>query len=216
MKDYRTLPLPPVLLISDSSQAKVPIQSIFTAASDAGLRWFMVREKSFDTKKLIFLTKQLIAAVDPSAIVIVNGDVQAAIKSGAGGVQLQKTADVAKARKVMGRKCLIGYSAHSIEDAAAGAIAGADYVTLSPIFKTESKPGYGPALGVSSIANALKASRVPIIALAGISAKNAGEVLHAGASGFAVMGEVMRASDPIRTVTELINVFELENDSQVL
>ena len=194
----------------------MPVRSIFTAASDAGLRWFMVREKSLDTKKLISLTKELTAAVDTSAIMMVNGDLQAAIKSGAGGAHLQRTTDVARAKKIMGRKCLIGYSAHSIEDAAEGAIAGADYVTLSPIFKTESKPGYGPALGVSSIANALKASRVPIIALAGISAINAREVLRSGASGFAVMGEVMRASDPIRTVTELINVFELENHSQIL
>ena len=71
-------------------------------------------------------------------------------------------------------------------------------------------------LGRSWVENALKASRVPIIALAGISAINAREVLLSGASGFAVMGEVMRASDPIRTVTELINVFEFENHSHIL
>ena len=31
---------------------------------------------------------------------------------------------------------------------------GADYVTLSPIFATASKPGYGPALGLASLAAA--------------------------------------------------------------
>lgn len=211
MSDYRTLPVPPVLLISDSSQAQSPVKTIFTAASDAGLRWFMVREKSLDTKKLIFLTQELMAAVDPSATVMVNGDLNAAINSGASGAHLQTTADVAKARETMDTKCLIGYSAHSIEDAAAGAIAGADYVTLSPIFKTESKPGYGPALGVSSIADAVSASRVPIIGLAGISASNAAEVLGSGAAGFAVMGEVMRAFNPTKTVKDLLNVFTFKN-----
>ena len=112
MREYRILPVPPVLLISDSSQARAPIQSIFAAASDAGLRWFMVREKLLDTNKLIFLTKELIDAVDPSAIVIVNGDLQAAVRSGAHGAHLQKTTDVAKARKILGKKRLIGYSAH--------------------------------------------------------------------------------------------------------
>ena len=57
-------------------------------------------------------------AVDPSAIVIVNGDLQAAVRSGAHGVHLQKTTDVAKAQKILGKKRLIGYSAHSSHDAA--------------------------------------------------------------------------------------------------
>ena len=213
MREYRILPVPPVLLISDSSQARVPIQSIFAAASDAGLRWFMVREKLLDTNKLIFLTKELIDAVDPSATVIVNGDLQAAVRSGAHGAHLQKTADVAKARKILGKKRLIGYSAHSIQDAAAGAIAGADYVTLSPIFKTNSKPGYGPVLGVSSISDAVKGSSAPIIALAGISGSNAAEVLRSGAAGFAVMGGIMRSFDPKKTVKELIDIYEMENYS---
>ncbi len=173
----------------------------------------MVREKLLDTKKLIFLTKELMDAVDPTAIVIVNGDLQAAIRSGAHGAHFQKTADVAKARRILGEKRLIGYSAHSIHDAAAGAIAGADYVTLSPIFKTNSKPGYGPVLGVSSISDAVKASSVPIIALAGISGSNAAEVLRSGAAGFAVMGGIMRAFDPKKAVRELIDICEMENYS---
>ena len=173
----------------------------------------MVREKLLDTKKLIFLTKELKDAVDPTAIVIVNGDLQAAIRSGAHGAHFQKTADVAKARRILGEKRLIGYSAHSIQDAAAGAIAGADYVTLSPIFKTNSKPGYGPVLGVSSISDAVKASSVPIIALAGISGSNAAEVLRSGAAGFAVMGGIMRAFDPKKAVRELIDICEMENYS---
>lgn len=207
--------MPPLLLISDSSQAKVTIQSIFNAGSDAGLRWFMVREKWLDTQQLICLTRQIMAAVDPSAVVIVNGNVQAAIKSGAGGVHLQNVADVSKARTLMRGTCLIGYSAHSIEDAAEGASAGADYVTLSPIFKTDSKPGYGPALGLSSIADAAKALSVPIIALAGINASNAAEIVRYGAAGVAVMGGVMRANDPTETIKELIDVLQVDKSAWI-
>ena len=52
-------------------------------------------------------------------------------------------------------QALIGASAHSAEEAAALLRAGADYVTVSPVFATESKPGYGPALGagMSAVVN---------------------------------------------------------------
>ena len=62
---------------------------------------------------------------------------------------------------------IIGVSAHSLADVAAAAATGADYVTLSPIFLTESKPGYGPALGIESLRTAA-ALGIPVLALAGV------------------------------------------------
>jgi thiamine-phosphate pyrophosphorylase len=82
--------------------------------------------------------------------------------------------------------------------------AGADYVTLSPVFLTESKPGYGPALGLEGLAAAVAAAKGPVIALAGITAANAAACIRAGAAGVAVMGEVMRAADPEATVRALV------------
>jgi thiamine-phosphate pyrophosphorylase len=78
--------------------------------------------------------------------------------------------------------------------------AGADYVTISPIFLTDSKPGYGPALGIAGLAATVAAANGPVLALAGINPSNARACLNAGASGIAVMGEIMRAADPEATV----------------
>jgi thiamine-phosphate pyrophosphorylase len=98
---------------------------------------------------------------------------------------------------------LIGVSAHGLRDVEAAAAAGADYVTLSPIFLTVSKPGYGPALGVAAIEPAAKRG-IAIIALGGVSADVVPLCLDAGAAGVAVMGEIMRSDDPRRCVGALL------------
>src|SRR6266849_4413753 len=89
---------------------------------------------------------------------------------------------------------LIGVSTHGPEEAAAQLKAGADYVTLSPIFLTASKPGYGPAVGLDALAAAARLSPGAVIALGGINADNLAACLAAGARGIAVMGEIMRAA----------------------
>jgi thiamine-phosphate pyrophosphorylase len=99
---------------------------------------------------------------------------------------------------------LIGVSAHASGEAAALLAAGADYVTVSPVFLTDSKPGYGPALGLDGLAAAVGEARGPVVALAGITPANAAACLAAGAAGVAVMGEVMRAVDPEAVVRALI------------
>ena len=99
---------------------------------------------------------------------------------------------------------MIGVSAHGLGDVAAATAVDADYVTLSPIFLTSSKPGYGPALGLAAIGPAAKLG-ISVVALGGVTAHVVGSCLEAGARGVAVMGEIMRTDDPRRTVGELLS-----------
>jgi thiamine-phosphate pyrophosphorylase len=137
-----------------------------------------------------------------------HDDIESVLATRADGVHLPGGGDPAAARKRLPRG-LIGVSTHSAAEAAAMLHAGADYVTLSPIFPTESKPDYGPALGLDALAAAAAAAAPgPIIALAGITPANAASCLAAGARGIAVMGEVMRAEDPEETVRRLLAAIE--------
>ena len=68
---------------------------------------------------------------------------------------------------------------------------GCDYVTVSPVFATASKPGYGPALGLDKLAT-LCLSAPPVYALGGVSVAGAAGCVDAGARGVAVMGAIMR------------------------
>lgn len=202
------LPCPPLLVISDRSQALRPLPEIAAAAFRGGCRWFSLREKDLRPADRRDLLQALVAlGRSHDAIVCVHDDIEAALAAGADSVHLPAGGDPAAARRRLPHG-LIGVSAHSPQEAAAQLAAGADYATLSPIFLTESKPGYGPALGLDALAEAARLSKGVILALAGIDAGNLGACLAAGARGVAVMGEVMRAADPEAAVGRLIAAFD--------
>jgi thiamine-phosphate pyrophosphorylase len=79
-----------------------------------------------------------------------------------------------------------------------------DYAIAGPAFETASKPGYGPEIGRKGLGEIAVAARVPIVAIGGLNATRAAEVLAAGPKGIAVMGSVMRAADPDREVRALL------------
>lgn len=198
------LPDPPLLLITDRSQTARPLTDIVAAAFDGGCRWLMLREKDIDTEeRRALLTELLHRALAYQATVTVNGDIDAALAAGAHGVHLpQGNADVAAAREKLGAGALIGVSAHDLAEAKAAA--GADYVTLSPVFVSPSKPDYGPQLTPGGFGKLARAIPLPAIGLGGIEPGNAGEIAVAGGVGIAVMGSVMRAGDPAREVERLL------------
>ena len=184
--------------------ARRPLLEIAAAAFAGGCRWFSLREKDLPADERRDLLIELVALGRRyAATVMAHDDIEAVLATGADGVHLPAGGDPAAARQRLPRG-LIGVSAHSAAEAVAMLCAGADYVTLSPIFLTDSKPGYGPALGLDALAAAAAAAPGPIIALAGITPDNAARCLAAGAHGVAVMGEVMRAEDPEETVRRLL------------
>lgn len=198
------LPEPPLLVISDRSQARRPLGEVAAAVFAGGCRWFSLREKDLPVAERRALLVELVALGNKcGATVTVHDDIEAAAAAGAGGVHLPAGGNPAAARVLLPGK-LIGASAHTAGEAAALIAAGADYATISPVFLTESKPGYGPALGLDGLAAAVAAARGPVIALAGITPANAAACMKAGAAGVAVMGEVMRAAAPERVVRELV------------
>ena len=200
-----SLPAPPLLIVTDRHQARAPLAALAGAAFRAGGRWLMLREKDLDPAARLALLKDLIALGAPyGAAVTVNSDLAAAAAAGAAGVHLPAGGDPAAARAALGAAALIGYSAHDQAEAMAAAAAGADYVTLSPVFASASKPGYGPCLGPEGLRAAAARVPIPVVALGGVTAANAGSCLSAGAAGVAVMGPVMRAADPGAAVAELL------------
>ena len=82
----------------------------------------------------------------------------------------------------------------------AGRIAG-------PAFETASKPGYGPALGSEGLAALAGVSRVPLLAIGGVTGETLAACKVAGIAGVAVMGSVMRASDPGREMGAVLRAW---------
>jgi thiamine-phosphate pyrophosphorylase len=201
------LPEPRLLVISDRSQARKPLTEVAEAAFAGGCRWFSLREKDLppDMRRAL-LAKLVEIGHRYGATITVHEDVDSAVAVGVNGVHLPSGGDLCAARARL-PTAVIGASAHSAAEAAALLRLGADYVTASPIFLTASKPGYGPAIGLDGLAKVVAAATGPVLALGGITADNAALCLAAGASGIAVMGEIMRAADPQAIVASLIRAF---------
>jgi len=198
------LPQPPLLIISDRSQARLPLTAVAEAAFAAGCRWFSLREKDLPPDRRRTLLRSLLAVGRRyGATVTAHQDIEGVLATGGDGVHLPSGADPGEARMRLPDR-LLGGSAHSAEEAERLLRAGADYATLSPIFLTRSKPGYGPAVGLEGLARAAVSVPGPIVALGGIDATNAADCLAAGAAGIAVMGEIMRAADPGRATAALL------------
>jgi thiamine-phosphate pyrophosphorylase len=202
----RGLPEPPLLVITDRQQAGArDLVEMVAGAIAGGARWVSLREKDLPPAERRALLRRLAAMADlAGAVLSVHDDVDAAAELGLAAVHLPAGADPAAARARLGDAALIGVSTHSVEAAAALAARGADYVTLSPIFLTQSKPGYGPALGLGSLRAARERVPCPVVALGGIDAATAGRCLAAGAAGLAVMGPIMRASDPAAATRDIL------------
>jgi thiamine-phosphate pyrophosphorylase len=191
--------LPPLLVVTDRHGAARPLTETVRAAVAGGARFVWLRDRDLDRDARRDLARDLIGLLQPvGGRLVVGGDTDLAAEIGAQGVHLSSSAGIdgiRAARMALGAAALIGFSAHSVAEIAAAGAAGADYATLSPIFPTASKPGYGPALGLASL-RAAAAHGVPVFALGGIDGGNARACCEAGAAGVAVMGGVMRGSDP--------------------
>ena len=119
---------------------------------------------------------------------VVNDDVGAALELGADGVHLGQAdcgGDVARHRGL-----LLGRSATTYGEAVA---AGADYLGVGPIWATPSKDDAAEPLGLGELARICRAVRMPVIAIGGVDASNAGDCIRAGAAGVAV---IRAAADP--------------------
>jgi thiamine-phosphate pyrophosphorylase len=191
------LPAPPLLLVTDRHQARLPLAEVVAAALAAGCRWVSLREKDLSADDQIALARTLLPSVRRhGARLTVHGDAALAKACGADGVHLSASGDPAGSRAVLGAGRLIGVSIHTVTEAEAIDPDAVDYAIAGPAYETASKPGYGPEIGRKGLAEIARAARVPVLAIGGINAARVAEVLAAGPVGVAVMGGVMRATDP--------------------
>jgi thiamine-phosphate pyrophosphorylase len=202
-----SLPFTPLLVITDRHQARRPLEDVAAQLFAGGCRWLSLREKDLAAPDRLALLRRLVALGAPwHAQICVHDNVAAAAAAGAAGVHLPAKGGVREARRALGRTALIGQSAHSDAEVLEAAEAGVDYVTLSPIFVTESKPGYGPPLGLTALGLAARrvSRAMPVLALGGLDDGNLAACLAAGAAGAAVMGGAMRAEDPRAFIAALV------------
>lgn len=98
-------------------------------------------------------------------------------------------------RELVGNRCLIGYSSHSLKEGLDAAAAGADYVALGAIFPTATKgPGH-PVVGLETLRELVAQSSKPVVAIGGIHQENYSEVLQTGVPAIAMISALVAQND---------------------
>jgi thiamine-phosphate pyrophosphorylase len=205
-----------LVVVTDRVQAEAhgwALPDVVAAAVEGGARTVLLREKDLPAGPRRALAEAVAGRLRPvDGALLVASDRRLAVAVGAAGVHLAAAdpwpADPWPADPWPDdddRQLAIGRSCHSADELAAALTGGADYASLSPIWSSPSKPGYGPALGSSGLAAACAAvPALPVVALGGVTAGRAAECRAAGAVAVAVMGELMRADDPAGCVRALL------------
>lgn len=106
-------------------------------------------------------------------------------------------------------KGFVGRSCHRLDEVRHAEMEGVDYVTISPVFETQSKPGYGPPLGLPGLRRIAQQAHVPVYALGGIDLGRVAACRNAGAAGVAIQGAVARSSDPDKTIAAILDEWRL-------
>lgn len=180
--------LPPLLVLTDRTQCDGPLTDVVAVAVEHGARAVVLREKDLPDIERNALARDLRALLDP-----VGGLLIRAGRPGPGPSDPAWPAVHLSAVEPfpLRRPRIVGRSCHSPGELVRATAEGCDYVFLSPVHPTPSKPGYGPALGVEGFGRLL-AGAPPAYALGGVRPESVPALLAVGAAGVAVMGAVMR------------------------
>jgi len=161
----------------------------------AGVKVIQYRDKYSGTAKM-YKEALSLKSICKKAIFLINDRVDIALAVNADGVHLGKDDLPYKiARRLLGRNKIIGLTVKSVKKAKEAQGLGADYVGVSPIFKTLTKNDAGKPAGIALIKEIRKHVSLPIIAIGGINLTNAGKVIEAGATGICAISAVVTKPD---------------------
>ncbi|RFB84676.1 thiamine-phosphate diphosphorylase [Rhizobium leguminosarum bv. trifolii] len=163
-----------------------------------GATMVQLRDKHAGTAGMVETGRALKQALDGTgARLVVNDDVEAAIAIGADGLHIgQEDMDAVRARAMIGPDMILGLSVETAALAAAVDPDLVDYTGVGPVFATPTKADHKQPIGFDGLANLVKASPVPSVAIGGLKADHVAEVFAAGASGLAVVSAICGAPDP--------------------
>jgi len=175
------------MLVLDSKLSKKDIFHDAEKAILGGIPSIQYREKEKSTKEMIEECNRLKEICAGKTLFFVNNRADLAFAVGADGLHVgQNDLPVKQAREIL-PNAIIGVTVHNVEEAVQAERDGADYVSVSPIFHTDTKEDAGKEVGLKMVGKVKKSVSIPVMGIGGINQENAREVIQAGADAVSVI-----------------------------
>lgn len=180
---------------------------------EGGCRWVQLRMKDADDAEFLRIGPEVRKLCDQyHATFIIDDHVHLVDRIGADGVHLgKKDMPIAEARKILGKKKIIGGTANTFEDVLMHYEASADYIGCGPFRFTTTKKNLSPVLGLEGYREIVSKMKIegisiPVVAIGGITADDIPAILQTGVDGIAISGTVLRADNPVMEMQKLITI----------
>ncbi len=179
--------------ITDPKLTKKDIFKDANSAIRAGVKIIQYREKEKDTKYMIEeATKIKEVCKENNTLFLINDRVDVALAVDADGVHLgREDMPYNIARNLLGKQRIIGLTIHNLEEAIEAENIGADYIGVSPIFETKTKPDAGKPSGLQLLIDLKENIKIPYVAIGGINEYNIKNVLDTGTRAVAIISAII-------------------------
>ena len=195
--NLRVPPFYPIVNVAGDSDAAIDrAYRLALEIAESGATWVQLRAKPLGAGAMTSLATRLVETLRSIGTrLIVNDRADVALASGAAGVHVgDEDLPVEAARRVLGG-AIVGYSTHTVAEVGAASRMPADYLGFGPVFESPTKAGMRNARGLERLAEACRATTLPVVAIGGITIETAPLCWQAGAASVAVISDIEQAVD---------------------
>lgn len=181
-------------------RVEVPLAAFCEALVAGGARTLQVRAKGLDDQLVIEAARLVVASAGPARVVI-NDRIEVARALGLWVHVGQEDWAALDRAELDGVE--FGLSTHSLAEIEKAADLPARYLGFGPVYGTESKPDAEPTVGVETLREAAERSRIPLVAIGGITPQRAQACARAGAAAVAcISGLLAPTAEGVRSRAE--------------
>lgn len=171
----------------------------------AGCTLLQYRNKSGNARAMLEQARELKTHLGDSVRLIMNDRADLCLAAEFDGVHVgQEDLSPQSVRAIIGPDRWLGVSTHNPEQLREADLTSADYLAIGPVFATSSKQKPDPIIGLEGVHMARALTRKPLVAIGGITRRNAASVIEAGADSVAVISDLLW--EPRKSAEEFLRI----------
>ncbi|PKG57360.1 thiamine phosphate synthase [Shewanella sp. GutDb-MelDb] len=205
-------------LVTDDQQDIDTLCQVVSEAVKGGVTMVQIREKHGNVSAFIERAAAVKQILQGSGVpLIINDRVDVALAVQADGVHLgQSDMPAIVARELIGADMILGLSVENEAQLHEAQNLPVDYLGISAVFSTPTKTNIIKEWGIEGLANAVKESRLPLVAIGGINDANIRQIATTQVDGIALVSAICHAVSPKQASQVLLGLMAAENDEFIV